>query len=113
MHINLGPTPCDEACAQVGDLDYHEKNRIEGRRYIRLLKKIFPEAETKGIRFGRKGFDHDFGSYYEIVAYFDHDNDEAMEFASEIESLLPANWEEEKPFVVEDGFIQMNPHFVE
>jgi hypothetical protein len=33
-YLTLGPAPCNEDCAQVGQPDYHERAREECRRFI-------------------------------------------------------------------------------
>lgn len=90
--IEIGSSPCDEDCAQVGEPDFHEKATKEMRRYIDLIrKKLGPEPE--GARLGIKWFPHDFGSYGEVVCYFEDDNEKAREYAFKCEAEAPANWE--------------------
>ena len=73
-YIEIGPNPAEEECAQVGQDDYYEKAREEGKRYIRALIHYFGEPPAlSGLRL--KEFPHDFGSYFEVCVYFD-DNDE-------------------------------------
>lgn len=109
-YLELGSTPCDEECAQVGSENYAENVKKESQRYIRQLKRQFPEWEVKGVSFGLKSFQHDFGTYHEVVVRFDEMNDEACSYAYHIEDNLPANWEEEKPFIHVNGVFQMNPY---
>lgn len=59
--FSIGPTPCDESCAYVGDLDYSRKAHAAYIRFIQLLRKKFgPEPE--GAWLSGKWGPHDFGS---------------------------------------------------
>ncbi len=92
-YIELGATPSDEDCAQVGSDDYSEKSRAEARRYIAQLNRMFPVMPA-GCYFARKGFPHDFGTYHEIVIYFNEDDEEQSDFAYSIEDKLPHKWDD-------------------
>lgn len=91
-YIELGPTPSEENCAQVGD-DFYEKNaREECHRYLEQL--IRQWGEKNAHRFGIKRFPHDFGSYFEVVVYFDSDSEDDLDFAIKVENNLPAVWKD-------------------
>jgi hypothetical protein len=92
--VTLGTAPVDEPCAQLGQPDYYDKVRDECRRFIRLLRQKFGE-EPPGARFAIKGFDHDFGTYYEVVVHFDTDDEEASHYPYRCEDELPATWGDE------------------
>ena len=64
-YINIGPVPCEEDCAQVGQENYREQAIKECERFIELLRKTFGD-EPPGARLAIKWFDHDFGSYCEV-----------------------------------------------
>ena len=91
-YLSIGCTPCDEECAQVGSENYRKRAIIECTRYIQLLRGIFGD-EPEGARFSIKAFPHDFGSYHEVVIYFDDDNEEAIEYAFNVENNCPSTWE--------------------
>lgn len=94
-YLTLGPTPCDELCAQVGDPDYHDRATLEVRRYIDLLVKKFGDPPGGAYyTFGMKSFPHDYGSYWEAVIYYDTELPETVEFAFRVENNLPATWED-------------------
>ncbi|RLG67554.1 MAG: hypothetical protein DRO11_09995 [Methanobacteriota archaeon] len=94
-YIEIGPAPADESCAQVGDPDYSEKALKECRRFIKLIRsKLGPEPEGAELRV--KSFSHDFGRYYEVVCYYDSDNEEAMEYAFRCEREAPTTWDEKE-----------------
>jgi len=90
-YLNLGPTPSDESCAQVGDEGYELKAREECKRFITALRKKFG-PEPSGAQLKTRGFNHDFGRYYEvIVTYRDQ---ESFDYALMLESEAPGRWEE-------------------
>jgi hypothetical protein len=91
--ISIGPTPCEESCAQVGEPDYREKALGECRRFILLLRKTFgPEPE--GAWLSVKSFPHDFGTYYEVICYYNTAIPASVNYAFRCESETPAIWEE-------------------
>lgn len=58
--INIGSTPTDEDCFGVG----HPLAQQECKLFMAQLEREFPAGY-----FAVKGFPHDFGRYYEVVAY--------------------------------------------
>ena len=89
----LGPTPSDEDCAQVGDLDYRSRARKEMTVYVNQLARTFPDAIDKGISFRPRFFSHDFGSYGEVCMSFDDTDEEVFELARFIDMNVPENWD--------------------
>jgi hypothetical protein len=98
-YINLGSTPCDEDCAQVGDADYDRRATEECYRYIQRIRDVVgPEPEGASLRI--KSFNHDFGPYKEVVCY--HNNrPEAIDYVFWCESHGPLTWKghESRPWV--------------
>ena len=95
-YLNLGSTPSDEDCAQVGGPDYQNRANKELDAYKAQLERMFPGLEThKHMRFKKMWFPHDFGSYGEIVITFDVDNELEAATAIEIEWNTPTNWDQE------------------
>ena len=93
-YINIGPAPAEEDCAQVGSKDYNRRMRVETNRFMELIrKKLGPEPE--GAHLTVKAFPHDFGTYYEVVCYYDDTQEEAVKYAFRCESEAPGMWEEE------------------
>ena len=91
--VYLGPAPAEEDCVQVGDPDYARKAKAECRAYIEAIRKVLgPEPE--GARLSIKGEQHDFGVYYEAVAYFNPNNQAAAEYAYRCEEKAPTTWAE-------------------
>jgi hypothetical protein len=92
-YLELGPVPADENCQQVGTPGYdHDKDTADLRRYKAMLEKRWPEAH-----FGIKSFPHDFGTYREVVVYYDDEDENPIAF--EIEANLPWTWDEHTPSV--------------
>jgi hypothetical protein len=90
--INIGATPCEESCAQVGQPNYRKQALRECHRFIKLLrKKCGPEPE--GAWLGIKWFPHDFGEYCEVVCYYTGIKG-LLDYALRCESEAPATWEE-------------------
>ena len=94
-YIEIGATPYDEDCAQVGAENYRKDAEKEMDAYINQLNRVFTEAENWGIRFKQKWFNHDFGVYGEVCAYWNTDNEIADRFVYFVEENLPSNWDEE------------------
>lgn len=103
-HIYLGPTPCDEDCAQVGDENYSKKVREELSRYRQLLEHKFGTPPA-GAAFKQKRELHSFGPYYEMTVAFDPTNPEATAFAFFVEENAPLKWSdtEKLSFNFEEG----------
>ena len=70
-YLNVGAN----GFAQVGDISYYAKNRVEMGYLMELITDKFPiPEELKTLcRFAVKAFPHDFGTYHEIVLNFDDD----------------------------------------
>ena len=92
-YIELGQAPCEEACSQVGDPDYPEKSRAECRRFIELIRKVLG-TEPPGAHLKLRSFEHDFGTYREVVCYYDEGNEQAREYAMLCEAKAPTHWEQ-------------------
>jgi len=94
-YFELGPTPCDEPCAQVGEEGYELRARAECERFIALLVKRFGEPPN-GSSYVVKSNSHDFGTYYEVaIKYVTNLNSEAvMAYMFKVEDNLPCSWDD-------------------
>ena len=90
--LYLGSTPPEEACAQVGQPNYREQALKECRAYIRQLARHFGEPPP-GTRFALSRETHDFGSYFEVVVWYDPEDETSREFALRVDDNLPARWD--------------------
>lgn len=104
-YLNIGPVPHDEDCAQVGSPDFAKLSRIETKAYIEQLQRQFPIPEEIDAYFGVKSFPHDFGTYREVVVYYDASDEAAAKFAFGVENNSPGEWDEEaKAYLESQGY---------
>lgn len=94
--LEIGSSPSDEKCAQVGSDNYKERVIKELTQYKRMcLNLINSQFENIQIDLRTKSFPHDFGSYYELCVYFDPNVEESVEQAFWLEENVPQNWDDE------------------
>ena len=91
-YIEIGPSPCGESCVQLGEENYPTRARAECNRFIQLIREVLG-TEPSGARLAVKGHPHDFGTYYEVICYYDPENQAALEYAFRCESDSPETWE--------------------
>jgi hypothetical protein len=91
-YLNIGPTPCDEECQQVPYVN-PELARRESLAYIEAIRKKLGNEPT-GAQLRIKSFPHDFGTYHEVVCYFDTELPESENYAFLCEGDSPATWSE-------------------
>jgi hypothetical protein len=94
-YLNIGSSPCYEPCAQVGEPGYPTKAKEECFRFIEEIRKVCGK-EPPGAFLKVKSFPHDFGTYYEVVCFFDEENAESMDYAFHVEGNSPVEWGEEE-----------------
>ena len=95
-YITLGSTPYSEECAQVGSIDYYDKVYPEMKKYIELLNTIFPEVKKYNCTFIFKEFEHDFGTYHEVVIIYDDDDVNSLNYAYFVSDEIPETWNDTK-----------------
>ena len=91
-YISIGSAPSGEECVQVNSRgDYHEAMRAECRRFLDLIrKKLGPEPPRAHLAI--KSNPHDFGTYYDVVCYFDDEDEQARAYALRCEAEAPETW---------------------
>ena len=94
-HLEIGPSPYGENCAQVGDENFRLRASDEMNVYINQLNRMFGNLikDNRSIYFSKKWFPHDFGTYGEVVINFDDEKD--YDVIYEIERNLPEYWDDE------------------
>jgi hypothetical protein len=92
-YLEIGCTPAAEDAAQVGSDGYYERMRRETSVYIRQLRRVHG-IEPAGARLTVKSFPHDFGTYHEVVCYFDPEIPESVEYAFKLEGSNLEHWDE-------------------
>ena len=93
--LELSPTPADEPCAMVGSDDYMTRARAECRAFIGQLERTYPLAVEAGVYFRIKSNPHDFGTYLEVQACFDDEDEDQTQWAYLIEGYLPETWDDQ------------------
>jgi len=83
-YLTIGCTPAEEDCFPAG----HPLALAETRIYLEQLRREFPEADLT-----IKGFPHDFGTYYEVVARYRNDDEQSINTAYAVEADAPAEWD--------------------
>lgn len=94
-YIHIGPAPASEDCAQVGETGFRERAKKEMQLYIDQTYRQFSELENSSVYLKAKWFQHDFGSYGEVVVCYDDENPEQIELALKIEREVLDYWDEE------------------
>jgi len=90
--LDIGSSPPEESCAQVGADGYYERARRECRAYVEQLRRAMG-PEPAGARLGVRSNPHDFGTYLSVVCYYDPAMEAAVEYAFRCESDGPQNWD--------------------
>ena len=94
--LTLGPVPAEEECQQVGTENYDPQKAFdECVRYKKLIREKFGD-EPRGADLHIKSFPHDFGSYYEVVCYYDDNYEEAIDYAFACENNSPVTWDDKE-----------------
>jgi len=90
-YLAIGPAPCDENCAAVGEDGFTAQNRDECRRFIELIRReCGPEAGSAELRV--RSFSHDFGAYREVVCYYEVGDELGASYAFHCEGDSPTSW---------------------
>ena len=92
--IEIGPTPAEEACAQVGSDRYSRVWRAECKAFIGQLRRLLGE-EPEGASLIITSNPHDFGSYHDVACSYDAAMPGALAYALKCESEAPAEWDDE------------------
>ncbi len=96
--IELGPAPCEEPCEQLGPNFNRERAKREATVWKDQLQRTFPKAKL-GVRW----FQHDFGTYPEVVVHYRSDDEEAVNVAFDVEENLPSEWDNISLSALEDA----------
>jgi hypothetical protein len=91
--IDIGSSPPEEDCAQMGSGDYYERARMECRAYIGLLRRALGD-EPPGASLAVKSHPHDFGNYLSVACYFDPHSEAAADYAFRCEAEGPQQWDD-------------------
>ena len=92
-YVDIGSTPAEEDCAQVGTDDYAVRARRECGVFIHQLRRQFgKEPGTARLVIGRNP--HDAGCYYEVRCTFEDSDEVGSAYAYKCESDAWTTWDE-------------------
>lgn len=91
--IEIGPSPTEETCAQVGSDNYQRESSVQCKVFRRMLNRLFPLPEGVDAVVSIKSFPHDFGSYREVVCHYDPENEAEADYAFRLERETPERWD--------------------
>lgn len=91
--INIGGTPAEEACAQVGTDRYRRVVKAECRAFINQLRRVCGN-EPPGAQLRIMANPHDFGTYHEVVCDYDSELPESLDYALKVERKCPGEWDD-------------------
>jgi hypothetical protein len=104
--VDIGSTPCDEPCAQVGTNNYRQLAMMEVKAFAKQCLRMFPNKPI-GAKFVITNNPHDFGTYYDLGVKFNMDDEEAENYAYEVQNGMPSNWDEQARAELEQqGYFQ-------
>lgn len=93
-YVEIGSTPANENCAQVGSADYATRARKECAQFIIAIRRTLG-SEPDGARLVVRSNPHDFGTYYEVACRYDDRSDAAVDYAFKCDSDAPGDWTDE------------------
>jgi len=105
-HLHVGPTPAEEECANIAEPRGDVANRAECIAYRHALERFYGEPPNEA-RFGIKSQLHEFGSYREVVIYYNPDDELEAAYAFNVEAGL-GTWAEagmRAPFTIINGLV--------
>lgn len=92
--LYIGPSPCNEPCAQVGEDNFAALNRKECRAYLNQIVRVYGEPPMSARLSINIESGHDAGTYREVVVTYDPDSEAGAEYAYAVEAGC-AFWDEE------------------
>jgi hypothetical protein len=90
-YVEIGSSPCEETCVQVGAYNYAERSRAECKRFIDAIRLTLGD-EVGTARLYVKSNPHDFGTYHEVACSYDDTDEIGAEYAYRCESDAPSKW---------------------
>lgn len=108
-YLTIGSVPYGEPCAQVGSDNYDRNSRLECKAFIGQITREFG-FEPNGAFLMIKRFPYEFGSYREVVVFYDDNYDDAVEYAFKIEANAPEFWDETALKELKEGGYTLENH---
>lgn len=103
-YLSIGPTPYGEDCQQVGTEQFNRnKEIIELVTFVKMLKRVHgePPADTE---LKIKSFNHDAGTYREVVCEYNPLKKESIDYAFKCEGSAEFWDEQAKQELKEAGY---------
>ncbi len=91
-YLIIGSSSYDEDCVQVGDPHYYRNMLGECLRFM-ALRRTLVGPEPEGAELCITAFEHDFGTYHEVVCWYDTMLPASFAYAQRCEDEMPATWE--------------------
>jgi len=96
-YLSFETTPYDEPCAQVGHELYRSIASMEAHLMKQQLEELLVlQYPTPSINLTISQCPHDYGTYYELRAYYDDNNKDQVDQAFYIEKHYPEKWNADK-----------------
>lgn len=95
-YLNIGPTPYDESCLQVGGMSSPNQRRTESKVFANQIERYYPVPEECSVVV--KSFQHDFGNYHEVCVVYDCEDSDQSQWAYSVEADTKdklAEWDKE------------------
>lgn len=92
--LEIGPTPAEESCAQLGSDRYDRVWRAECNAYRNQLRRVCGE-EPDGATLRITSNSHDYGTYHDVAVEYDPDVPGALAYALKVEAEAPGEWDDE------------------
>jgi hypothetical protein len=90
--ITIGPTPCEESCAQLGTPTYPERSSIECRVFRRMLLRSFPPPADESARLVIHKSPYEEASYREVGVRYS--GAAGLAYGLMIERTVPTRWDD-------------------
>jgi hypothetical protein len=91
--VELGQVPWKETPTALSDPEYRRNAQRECEAFVWAIRNYLGYEPT-GACLTCKAFEHEFGTEYQVVCYFDKKNPDAVEYAHRCERQVPATWED-------------------
>ena len=91
-YLAIAAAPLEEEHSKAGQPDHTERSRLECRIFQRMLERRFP-APNDHVHLVVRCFPHSYGTYREVEACFDDQDEAACEYAYRLERETPAKWD--------------------
>jgi len=101
-YIEVGCSPIDEECAQVGDNNFRYRATVELEAFKAQLERGWTDGDFQVM-----WFPHDFGMYGEVVAWMHGEDDVQTAIAYEAEANTPNEWDDEAIKFLTDNNVEV------